>query len=101
HQRAHGIQHLGDVGLSVEQVGVELPELAEGTVVQRQPAVGAVDHHRFVEIVERCALYCDHRVGGALQGELARDVVIGKQQAAGGIGADQQAQGRAVGQVQQ
>src|SRR3546814_1647206 len=71
--------------LAVQQVGVDLPELREGAVIQRQPAVRAVDHHGFVEVVERGALHGDHGVGGALQRQLPSDVVIGEQQAAGRI----------------
>src|SRR3546814_14147061 len=65
-----GFKNFGQMRLAVQQVGVDLPELREGAVIQRQPAVRAVDHHGFVEVVERGALPGDPGVGGALQRQL-------------------------------
>src|SRR5262249_53466637 len=90
-----------EMRLALEILGRQLPDLAEGRVVELEAPVAAEDGDRLVEIVERLALNLDERVVRALQGQLVGDVLIDAGEAAEGMRRDDEAQGWVVGEVEQ
>ena len=88
-----------DVGLGLERIGIELPELGEGRVVELEAAVGAQQRDAFLEVVQRLALYADQLVVAAFERQLVGHVLIEIGDAAEGVLLAHDVQRAAVGQV--
>ena len=88
-----------DMGLGFEHLGVELPELREGRVVELEAAVRAQERDALLEIVQRLALHADQLVVAAFKRQLVGDVLIEIGDAAEGVLLADHVQRAAIGQV--
>ena len=98
-ERLAGARDLVDMRAIAQRRRVESPQLGEGGIEQLHTPVGAEHRHAFLERVKRLALYMGQRVD--LRGERValRSVVVEIGDAAFRIGARDDAQGAAVGQM--
>ena len=97
---AHLLHEVAQVRLPAQILFAQLPQLGQGGVAQLQPPVAAEDGDALVQVVQRRPLDGDQRVVGTFQIQPVGDVLVGEDQAAQGVGADDAAQGGSVGEVQ-